>query len=145
MAKSLEDVENISKDIIGMMLKTPQTPPEGKKVNQVLISISPRDFSFIVEENMGSIFSAFSKHRVKINTMQNSAISFSLCVDNDPQRLPALIEELGKQYRVLYNDNMELVTVRYYDQPTLDRVTVGKTILLEVKSRYTAQLVLKDS
>lgn len=115
------------------------------KVNQVLLSISPRDFSFIVEENMGSIFSAFSKHRVKINTMQNSAISFSLCVDNDPQRLPGLLEELQKQYRVLYNDNMELVTVRYYDQPTLDRVTVGKSILLEVKSRYTAQLVMKDA
>ncbi|HTF04379.1 MAG TPA: aspartate kinase [Bacteroidia bacterium] len=115
------------------------------KVDQVLISISPRDFSFIVEENMSNIFSTFSKHRVKINTMQNSAISFSLCVDNDPQRLPALIEELGKQYRVLYNDQMELVTIRYYDQATLDRVTVGKSILLEVKSRYTAQLVIKDA
>lgn len=115
------------------------------KVDQVLLTISPRDFSFIVEENMGSIFSAFSRHRVKINTMQNSAISFSLCVDNDPKRLPALIEELGRQYRVLYNDKMELVTIRYYDQATLDRVTVGKTILLEVKSRYTAQLVLKDA
>lgn len=115
------------------------------KVNQVLLSISPRDFSFIVEENMGSIFSMFSRHRVKINTMQNSAISFSLCVDNDAQRLSGLIEELGKHYRVLYNDNMELVTIRYYDQVTIDRVTVGKTILLEVKSRYTAQLVMKDN
>lgn len=115
------------------------------KVNQVLLSVSPRDFSFIVEENMSSIFSAFSKHRVKINTMQNSAISFSLCVDNDPKRLPALIEELRKHYRVLYNDQLELVTIRYYDQATIDRVTVGKTILLEVKSRYTVQLVMKDS
>lgn len=115
------------------------------KVNQVLISISPRDFSFIVEENMSSIFSVLSKHRVKINTMQNSAINLSLCVDDDPQRLPGLIEELGKQYRVLYNDKMELVTIRYYDQATLDRVTVGKTILLEVKSRYTAQLVMKNA
>jgi aspartate kinase len=115
------------------------------KVDQVLISISPRDFSFIVEENMGSIFSTFSRHRVKINTMQNSAISFSLCVDNDQKKLPSLIEELRKHYRVLYNDKMELVTIRYYDQATLDRVLTGKTTLLEVKSRYTAQLVLKDS
>jgi aspartate kinase len=114
------------------------------KVNQVLISISPRDFSFIVEENMSSIFSVLSKHRVKINTMQNSAINLSLCVDEDAQRLPGLIEELGKQYRVLYNDKLELVTIRYYDQATLDRVTIGKSILLEVKSRYTAQLVMKD-
>lgn len=114
------------------------------KINQVLLTISPRDFSFIVEENMGSIFGAFSRHRVKINTMQNSAISFSLCVDNDPNRLPALIDELSKQYRVLYNDNLELVTIRYFDQATIDRVTVQKSILLEVKSRYTAQLVLKN-
>lgn len=115
------------------------------KIDQVLISISPRDFSFIVEENMGSIFSMFSKHRVKINTMQNSAISFSLCVDNDPKKLPGLIDELKKHYRVLYNDKLELVTIRYYDQATLDRVLSGKTVLLEVKSRYTAQLVLKDA
>ncbi len=114
------------------------------KVNQVLISISPRDFSFIVEENLGSIFSLFSRHRVKVNTMQNSAISLSLCVDNDPLKLPELLKELQKQYRVLYNDQLELVTIRYYDQATLDRVTTGKNIILEVKSRYTTQLVMKS-
>ncbi|MFM2017076.1 MAG: hypothetical protein RL007_732 [Bacteroidota bacterium] len=114
------------------------------KVNQVLISISPRDFSFIVEENLGSIFSLFSRHRVKVNTMQNSAISLSLCVDDDPLKLPELLKELQKQYRVLYNDQLELVTIRYYDQTTLDRVTTGKNTILEVKSRYTAQLVMKN-
>lgn len=114
------------------------------KVNQVLISISPRDFSFIVEENLGSIFSLFSRHRVKVNTMQNSAISLSLCVDDDPLKLPELLKELQKQYRVLYNDQLELVTIRYYDQATLDRVTAGKNTILEVKSRYTAQLVIKS-
>lgn len=114
------------------------------KVNQVLISISPRDFSFIVEENLGSIFSLFSRHRVKVNTMQNSAISLSLCVDNDPLKLPELLKELQKQYRVLYNDQLELVTIRYYDQATLDRVTTGKNTILEVKSRYTTQLVMKS-
>ena len=114
------------------------------KVNQVLISISPRDFSFIVEENLGSIFSLFSRHRVKVNTMQNSAISLSLCVDDDPLKLPELLKELQKQYRVLYNDQLELVTIRYYDQATLDRVTTGKNTILEVKSRYTAQLVMKS-
>lgn len=115
------------------------------KVNQVLISISPRDFSFIVEENLSSIFSLFSKHRVKVNTMQNSAISLSICVDDDSLKLPDLVKDLQKQYRVLYNSGLELVTIRYYDQATLDRVTTGKSILLEVKSRYTAQLVIKNA
>jgi aspartate kinase len=76
--------------------------------------------------------------------MQNSAISFSLCIDNDVQKLPDLIKTLQKDYRVLYNENMELVTIRYYNQATIDRVTANKKVLLEVKSRYTVQLVVQS-
>lgn len=115
------------------------------KVNQVLVSISPKDFSFIVEENFSDIFNLFAEKQVKVNVMQNSAISFSVSVDNDERKLPDLIKTLQKQYRVLYNDNLELITIRYYDQATIDRVTVDKKILLEVKSRYTVQLVVKNN
>lgn len=114
------------------------------KVNQVLLSISPKDFSFIVEENLGEIFELFAEHRVKMNVMLNSAISFSVSVDQDERKLPALIEKLREKFRVLYNENVELVTIRYYDQQTIDRVTAGKQIFLEVKSRYTVQLVMKN-
>jgi len=114
------------------------------KVDQLLLSISPKDFSFIVEENMSRIFRLFSEHGVKINTMLNSAISFSLCVDNNERRIPGLIKALQEEYRVLYNDSLELITIRYYDQPTVDRVCIGKKVLLEVKSRYTVQLVVKN-
>lgn len=113
------------------------------KVNQVLISISPKDFSFIAEDNFSDIFNLFSERQVKVNVMQNSAISFSVSVDADERKLPDLIKTLQKQYRVLYNDNLELITIRYYDQATIDRVTVDKKVLLEVKSRYTVQLVVK--
>ena len=113
------------------------------KVNQVLISISPKDFSFIAEDNFSDIFNLFSEKQMKVNVMQNSAISFSVSVDNDERKLPDLIKTLQKQYRVLYNDNLELITIRYYDQKTIDRVTIDKKILLEVKSRYTVQLVVK--
>ncbi len=113
------------------------------KVNQVLISISPKDFSFIAEENFSDIFNLFSERQVKVNVMQNSAISFSVSVDADERKLPDLIKTLQKQYRVLYNDNLELITIRYYDQATIDRVAIDKKILLEVKSRYTVQLVVK--
>lgn len=114
------------------------------KVNQVLISISPKDFSFIAEENFSDIFNLFSEKQVKVNVMQNSAISFSISVDADERKLPDLIKTLQKQYRVLYNDNLELITIRYYDQATIDRVTIDKMVLLEVKSRYTVQLVVKN-
>lgn len=115
------------------------------KVNQVLISIFPKDFSFIVEENLSHIFQLFHTHRIKINTMQNSAISFSVCVDQNVQKLPALISELKKQYKVKYNENLEMVTIRWYDQGTINRVIEDKEILLEVKSRHTCQMVMKGS
>lgn len=115
------------------------------KINQVLISISPKDFSFIVEENLSGIFKIFSDYNVKINVMQNSAISFSVCVDNDDKKIPSLIDKLRENFRVLYNDNLELITIRYYDQATIDRVCVGKKILMEHKSRYTVQLVVKNN
>lgn len=115
------------------------------KVDQVLISISPKDFSFIVEENFSAIYKLFAEKQVKINMMQNSAISFSVCIDNDAHKLPDLIKTLQKEYRVLYNENLELITIRYYDQATIDRVTIDKKVLLEVKSRYTVQLVAQIS
>jgi aspartate kinase len=77
--------------------------------------------------------------------MLNSAISFSVCVENDSRKLPIVIEKLREKFRVLYNENTELVTIRYYDQATVDRVTTGKQIFLEVKSRYTVQIVMKDA
>jgi aspartate kinase len=114
------------------------------KVNQILLSILPNDFSFIAEENLSDIFRVFAEEHVKINMMQNSAISFSVCVDNDERKIPLLLSKLKKKFRVRYNDNLELITIRYYDQPTIDRVCIGKKIFLEQKSRYTVQLVVKN-
>jgi len=114
------------------------------KVNQLLLTISPRDFSFIAEENLSSIFALFHRHGVKSHVMQLSAISFSVCVDMDEKKVPELVTELQKDYKVLYNENVELVTIRYYDQSTIDRVCINKQILLEQKSRYTVQLVVRN-
>lgn len=114
------------------------------KVNQALISIFPKDYSFIIEENLSNIFDLFHKHRVKINTMLNSAISFSVSVDDNEEKIAKLIDALSTQFTIKYNKNLELVTIRYYNQQTIDRVTVNKGILLEVKSRHTCQMVMKD-
>lgn len=114
------------------------------KVNQILISIMPKDFSFIAEDNLRDIFNLFSAHRVKINVMQNTAISFSVCVDDDEIRIPKLITDLQKTFKVLYNKNVELATIRHYNQETMERVSKDKEILLELKSRNTVQLVMKN-
>lgn len=113
------------------------------KVNQVLISLHPNDFSFIAEDNLSRIFGRFAQMKVKINLMQNTAISFSVVVDNDPERVLALLEQLKQDFRVSYNDGLELITIRYYDQATINRVLVDKKLLLEQKSRYTVQLVVR--
>lgn len=114
------------------------------KVNQVLISILPKDFSFIIEENLSDIFSLFHKHKVKVNTMLNSALSFSVSVDHEEKKINNLIQDLSILYKVKYNQGLELVTIRYYNQDTINRVTINKDILLEVKSRHTCQIVMKD-
>lgn len=114
------------------------------KVNQVLLSIMPKDFSFIAEESLRDIFNLFSAHRVKINVMQNTAISFSVCVDDDEIRIPNLIADLQHSFKVLYNKNVELATIRHYNQETIERVSTNKEILLELKSRNTVQLVMKN-
>jgi aspartate kinase len=124
--------------------KDAQIPSFIFKMNQVLISIGAKDYSFIMEDHLSHIFGLFAKHNVKINLMQNSAISFSIVTDNDKMKIPNLIEELRNEYKVLFNENLELVTIRHYDQKTIDRVTNNKTIIVEQKSRNTARMVMKD-
>lgn len=114
------------------------------KVNQVLISILPNDFSFIVEDNLSHIFNLFHKHRVKINMMHNSAVSFSVSVDHQPNKVMELIEELRRDYKVSYLCDLELVTIRYYNQQTIERVLTGKEVIQEVKDSYTCQMLIRD-
>lgn len=112
------------------------------KPKQLLISVTPRDLSFIVEENLSGIFRLFAQRNVRIDLMQNSALAFSVVVDDTP-RSRALIEELGAEYEVRYNEGCELLTVRHFDEPTLIRLTSGKEVLIEQRSRSTARFVVK--
>jgi aspartate kinase len=112
------------------------------KPKQLLISITPRDLSFIVEENLSGIFWLFAQRNVRIDLMQNSAVAFSVAVE-DTRRSRELIEELRKAYEVRYNEGCELVTVRHFDEPTLSALTQGKEVLIEQRSRNTARFVLK--
>jgi aspartate kinase len=114
------------------------------KVNQILISIQPKDFSFIAEDNLSEIFQLFSEHQVKINLMQLSAISFSVCCDNSLEKITPLLEKLKTYFKVLYNEDLELMTVRYFTQQTIDNLIQNKVVLLEQRSRYTVQMVMKN-
>jgi aspartate kinase len=114
------------------------------KERQILISIQPKDFSFIAEENLSEIFSIFSRHHVRVNMMHNSAISFSVCADDDRQRTQPMMDELKEHFRLLYNDNVQLMTIRNYNQDIIEKLSEGKTVLLEQRSRHTHQMVVKN-
>ncbi len=114
------------------------------KTNQILLSIQSKDFSFIAEDNLSEIFNLFSKHKVRVNMMQNSAISFSVCADHDPHKIQALLSDLQVHFSVLYNSDVQLMTVRNYNQDVLNQLTQNKVILIEQRSRHTCQLVMKS-
>jgi len=120
---------------------SPQIPSYIIKENQVLISISDTNLSFIVENHMSQIFHLFSKHSVRVNMMQNSAVSFSICVDNDKHKIPNLLHDLQKDFKVFYNKGLSLYTVRHYTPESLEELLKNKTIILEQKTRNTIQIV----
>jgi len=114
------------------------------KVNQILLSIQPKDFSFIAEDNLSNIFTLFSKYNVHVNMMQNSAISFSVCTDYDEHKIEPLLKDLQQQFKVLYNKDVELMTVRNYDQDIIANLTENKLVIIEQRSRNTLQMVMKE-
>jgi len=113
------------------------------KQNQVLISFSAKDYSFITENYLSDIFGRFAAANVKVNTMQTSALSFSVCVDYKEDSFGKFIAVFDDAYKVRYNTGLTLITVRHYGETTLKDLSRGKTVLLEQVSRNTAQVVLK--
>ncbi len=135
-------VPNAEGSIIGDFAVKQMPPCFICKKNQMLISIMPKDFSFIAEENLSTIFGLFAHFGIKINLMQNSALSFSVCVD-EKNNIEDLIEELQTEFYIKYNENMELITIRHYDKKSIDLVLQNRTAVLEQKNRTTVQYVLK--
>lgn len=114
------------------------------KKEQTLYSFTPKDFSFIVEENLSDIFNQLSLAKAKINLMQNSALSFSILVDSQITSPATILNLFSTNYEVRYNESLELVTVRHYDDLTIERVTKNKEIILQQRTRHTARFVLKS-
>ena len=116
------------------------------KDNQLLISVSPRDFSIIGVENLSMILDVLSEYRIKINLIQNSALTFSVCTDNVPLRLQPCIEALQKEFIVKFNDGIRLVTIRHFNENSEKEVLdmfSGEEVLIRQSNRHTIQLVLK--
>jgi aspartate kinase len=115
------------------------------KDNQCLISFKVTDYTFVTEEHMSKIFTALTELNIHINMMQNSAISFSVCVDFRETKVKALIERLQQYFEVYYNTNLTLITVKNYDEKSFDSFRKKPGVLLEQSSRSTLQLLVKTT
>ncbi len=119
------------------------TPVFISKKNQVLITLSPIDFSFVGIEDMRDVFNHFPGVRFKVNLFQQSAIDLNLVIDHPEFGLDTIIEGLSEKYEVKYNTGIELITIRYYNDEVVAKQVKGRKIYIEQKSRKTARLVLK--
>lgn len=121
----------------------PLTPLYIFKNHQTLISVFPKDFSFIAEDNLQTIFATLAELNIRVNLMQNSALSFSLCIDDNEMLLEQLRRRLSSQYLLRYNRELQLITIRYYTQHIVDTIVGGRPILLQQRSRSTTQLLVQ--
>ncbi len=122
---------------------TPNIPCFIVKKNQVLISLSSLDFSFIVEENISEIFKLLHDCKMKVDVIQNSAISFSVCVDNKFNNLEKLLNTLRSKFKVTHYENVSLYTIRHFTEAAIAGLQKEKEILLEQRAEQTIQLVVK--
>ncbi|MCK7554555.1 hypothetical protein MKQ70_05860 [Chitinophaga sedimenti] len=114
------------------------------KKNQVLLTITSKDFGFITEDKVADIYDILFGLKIKINLMQNAAISFSCCIDHSPEKIEQLIKTLHEDYKITYHEGLELLTVRHNKNGLLEELAKGKTILLEQRSLQTTQLLMQQ-
>lgn len=123
----------------------PHLPCYIVKKGQLLISLSSIDFSFIMEENISEIFGLFHQYKMKVSLIQNSAISFSVCIEDKFGNFNDLKNVLSKKFKVAYNDNVSLYTIRHFNEKAAEMVEKDKQVLLKQVSRETMQIVTKEA
>jgi aspartate kinase len=115
------------------------------KKNQLLLSLSSIDFSFIMEENISEIFALLHLYKMKVSLIQNSAISFSVCIDDKFGNFKELKTILSKKFKIAYNENVSLYTIRHFDEKAAQMVEQNKDVLLKQVSRETMQIITKEN
>ncbi len=131
----------------GTTIKSTDAKPEHPllivKENQLLVSLYTKDFSFFQEDKLSAVYQLLAKHMIRANLSQNAALSLSLCIDHKPRKIEALLKELGELFTIRTNEGLELITIRHYDQASIDRFIKDRDALLQQKSRNTIQVLVK--
>ncbi|MCC6463495.1 MAG: aspartate kinase [Saprospiraceae bacterium] len=112
--------------------------------NQALLHISTNDYSFVAEQHMARLFAKLAELRLFVNMMQNTAISFTICVPNVPERLVKFVKDVSDEFRVKQENDLELITIRHYNEETIATLKKGKMVLFEERIRNTMQMVVKN-
>jgi aspartate kinase len=123
---------------------SPKVPCYILRDNQILISVSSLDFSYIVEENISHIFKLLHLHKMKVRSIQNSAISFSVCMENKYDHLEPLILQLKAKYDVKVDLDVKLYTIRHYNAEAIDEIEKNKTVLMKQITPEIVQLITKS-
>ena len=142
--RSFNDPENEGTVVRKGVNLIPKTPCFIVKKNQILLSISAKDFSFIMENDISEIFDLFHKYKLKVNLIQNSAISFSVCLEDSFNTFNKLHENLKLEYFCLYNKNVSLFTIRHFTKASILKIEKNKNVLVKQLSRETVQFVVKN-
>jgi aspartate kinase len=115
-----------------------------RKESQILISILPKDFSFVMGDNLSRIFQLFMEYGIKVNLVEASAVSIDVCVDDEKVKVDALLDTLKDEYSAIYNENVEMLSIRHYTPEAVARITTGREILLEQRTRNTVRFVVRS-
>ena len=112
--------------------------------SQALMYISTKDFSFVAEHHLSYLFKSIAEHRIQVNMMQNTAISFAVCVNDIDDRIQRFADSIKENFKVVVDRNLELITVRHYQKELLQNLKTNKIVMLEERIRQTVQVVVKN-
>jgi aspartate kinase len=140
----------ISPDESGTVIKSEITQRHGlpvfiRKENQIMVSIMPRDFSFVMGDYLSRIFCLFMQHGIRVSLVKASAVSISVCIDDDRMKVDSVMKDLNPEFNIVYNENVELLTVRHYTAEAVNKITINREILLEQRSRNTVRFVVRKT
>ena len=120
------------------------TPIYIRKENQLLISIHPKDLSFVMGDSLGRIFHTFLGHKIRVNLVEASAVSIDVCVDDERIKVNALLEDLKDEFTTVYNECVEMLSIRHYTMEAIERIIAGREVLVEQRTRSAVRFVVRS-
>lgn len=123
----------------------PAPPLFAVREEQMLLSLTPRDLSFALQNALGIVFDTLYTHHVRVHLIQNSAVSLSLCLENDPHTIPPALEALQSKFHIAYNTNLVLLSIRHYTPELALELANREETLLQQTTRLTGQYLYRKA